>query len=167
MADARHSGGTTTSHTIMVEPLGRLLAAVPADAPHEAYVSAVVEDNILGKATLGGRKRTLRYLRELYLLRPEGLRPPPGATVPNGAADAACAGGVGIVRRVLPPHHGAPPVGSGKGPLPLKLAMTDPSTPMPPVLLRSGNTDVPLARGGWSGRTTSVLHVDTRPREGL
>jgi hypothetical protein len=67
------SGGPTTSHTIVVPALQALLEAVPPEAPLEAYESAAVEDNVLGKATLGARKRTFRYLRELYLLRPDSI----------------------------------------------------------------------------------------------
>ena len=38
-----------------------------------AYERAVLDDNVLGKDTVGARQRTLRYLRELYLLRPDSL----------------------------------------------------------------------------------------------
>lgn len=67
------SGGTNTSHTILVEALSALLDAVPADALHTAYVQATIEGNVLGKDTEGARRRTFRYLRELYLLRPDSL----------------------------------------------------------------------------------------------
>lgn len=67
------SGGTNTSHTIVVGALTSLLAAVPADAPRAAYDEAVLEANVLGKDTDAARKRTYRYLRELYLLRPDSL----------------------------------------------------------------------------------------------
>jgi hypothetical protein len=67
------SGGTNTSHTIVVAALAALLDAVRADAPREAYEQAAVEANVLGKATDGSRRRTYRYLRELYLLRPDSL----------------------------------------------------------------------------------------------
>jgi hypothetical protein len=63
------SGGTNTSHTIVVSSLQRLLAAVDRDADAEEFERAVLVDNVLGKETVGSRKRTLRYLRELYLLR--------------------------------------------------------------------------------------------------
>jgi hypothetical protein len=65
------SGGTNTSHTIVVAALRRLLAEVPRDAPAEAYERAAIEDNVLGKDTIASRRRTFRYLRELYLLRPD------------------------------------------------------------------------------------------------
>ena len=63
------SGGATTSHTILVGALTTVLATVPERAELDEYAAAVLEDNILGKATQGARKRTFRYLRELYLLR--------------------------------------------------------------------------------------------------
>jgi hypothetical protein len=67
------SGGTNTSHTIVVGALSALLDAVPPDAPQRAYLKAAVEANVLGKDTEGARSRTYRYLRELYLLRPDSL----------------------------------------------------------------------------------------------
>ncbi len=67
------SGGTNTSHTIVVGALTALLEAVPPDAPAAAYEEAALEANALGKATEGSRRRTFRYLRELYLLRPDSL----------------------------------------------------------------------------------------------
>jgi hypothetical protein len=67
------SGGTNTSHTIVAGSLGALLEAVPADAPPTAYEHAAREANVLGKDTEGARRRTYRYLRELYLLRPDSL----------------------------------------------------------------------------------------------
>jgi len=67
------SGGTNTSHTIVVAALAALLDAVPAAAPPHAYERAVLEANVLGKDTDGARRRTYRYLRELYLLRPDSL----------------------------------------------------------------------------------------------
>jgi hypothetical protein len=67
------SGGPNTSHTIIVKALTGLLDAVPTDAPPSAYKHAVIEANVLGKATDGSRRRTYRYLRELYLLRHNSL----------------------------------------------------------------------------------------------
>jgi hypothetical protein len=67
------SGGTNTSHTIVFSALAALLSAVPPSAPAAAYKKASVEDNVLGKNTDGARRRTYRYLRELYLLRPDSL----------------------------------------------------------------------------------------------
>lgn len=67
------SGGATTSHTIVVPALQRLLDAVDTHASAEDYDRAVLDDNVLAKDTAGARKRTLRYLRELYLLRPDAV----------------------------------------------------------------------------------------------
>jgi len=67
------SGGANTSHTIVVPALVTLLAHVPANAPHEVYEHAALIENVLGKGTDGARKRTFRYLRELYQLRPESI----------------------------------------------------------------------------------------------
>lgn len=61
---------TTASHTIGIPHLVELLRAVPADAPHETYRSAVVDDNVLGRPTQTGRQRSFRHLRELYFLDP-------------------------------------------------------------------------------------------------
>jgi hypothetical protein len=67
------SGGPNTSHTIMAGALGALLTAVPSDARFTDYERAALDSNVLGKQTDGARRRTLRYLRELYLLRPDAL----------------------------------------------------------------------------------------------
>jgi hypothetical protein len=64
------AGGANTSHTIAVDLLSRLLDAVPVGAPHEDYIRAAVDANVLGRSTLEGRRRAVRYLRELYLLEP-------------------------------------------------------------------------------------------------
>jgi hypothetical protein len=67
------SGGPNTSHTIVAGALTALLDAVPAHAPPAAYEQAALQANVLGKETEGARRRTLRYLKELYLLRPNSL----------------------------------------------------------------------------------------------
>lgn len=67
------SGGTNTSHTIVVPALVTLLGAVKPDADASTYEQAVIKQNVLGKATAGSRQRTLRYLRELYQLRPDSI----------------------------------------------------------------------------------------------
>jgi hypothetical protein len=67
------SGGTNTSHTIVVPALEQLLGSIDRHADPGAYERAVLEQNVLGKDTAGARKRTLRYLRELYLLRPDSI----------------------------------------------------------------------------------------------
>src|SRR4051812_42057130 len=68
-----HSGGATTSHTIVVPALQRLLGAAGHDDDALMLERAVLEDNVLGKDTVGARRRTLRYLRELYILRDDSL----------------------------------------------------------------------------------------------
>jgi hypothetical protein len=67
------SGGPNTSHTIVIGALTALLGGVPADAPPAAYEQAALDANVLSKDTEGARRRTFRYLRELYLLRPDSL----------------------------------------------------------------------------------------------
>jgi len=67
------SGGPNTSHTIVVGALTALLDVVPVAAPPAAYGQAALDANVLGKDTDGARRRTFRYLRELYLLRPDSL----------------------------------------------------------------------------------------------
>jgi len=73
IVDGRRPGGANTSHTIAIELLKRLLAAVPLEAPREAYLRAAIEANVLGRATVEGRRRAVRYLRELYLLDPSRI----------------------------------------------------------------------------------------------
>jgi len=63
------SGGPNTSHTIVVGALAALLDAVPSGARHVEYERAALEGNVLGKQTEAARRRTFRYLKELYLLR--------------------------------------------------------------------------------------------------
>ncbi len=70
---ADRPGGTNTSHTIGVDHLRALLAAVPQDATKKEYERIAVEENVLGRTTQAGRARTFRYLRELYLLDPQRL----------------------------------------------------------------------------------------------
>lgn len=65
------SGGTNTSHTIVVPALVQLLSSVDRSADAGEYERSVLAENVLGKETAGSRQRTLRYLRELYLLRPD------------------------------------------------------------------------------------------------
>lgn len=71
IADGTVSGGTNTSHTVVVHALRALLAEIPSNGDASAYERAVLEDNVLGKSTEGARRRTYRYLKELYLLRPD------------------------------------------------------------------------------------------------
>lgn len=71
IVDGTVAGGANTSHTIALDHLVSLLAAVPATVGRAAYEEAAIEQNILGRSTFEGRRRTFRYLRELYLLEPE------------------------------------------------------------------------------------------------
>ena len=73
MVRGDHSGGATTSHTIIVASLQLLLAGAGVRATAAEYERAVLEDNVLGKDTIESRRRTLRYLRELYLLRADAI----------------------------------------------------------------------------------------------
>lgn len=58
--------GTHTSRTIMLRELTDLLETVPANGDREAYATAIVEENALGKQTAATRRLTLQRLRELY-----------------------------------------------------------------------------------------------------
>jgi hypothetical protein len=73
IVSATRSGGANTSHTIVVPALRQLLKSVPVDADIADYERAALFDNVLGKETAGARKRTFRYLKELYLLRADSI----------------------------------------------------------------------------------------------
>jgi hypothetical protein len=62
--------GTHTSRTIMLDELEVLLSAAPVDAARDAYVAAVVDDNVLGKSTVATRKLSIQRLSELYVFDP-------------------------------------------------------------------------------------------------
>lgn len=66
-------GGPSTSQTIMVSSLQRLLAELAADAPPIAYRAAVIDENVLAKATTSGREWAFRQLRRFYALDPHSL----------------------------------------------------------------------------------------------
>lgn len=68
-----HSGGATTSHTIVVPALEVVLASVGTAGTFAQFQRAVLEENVLGKNTAGARRRMLRYLRELYVLAEDSL----------------------------------------------------------------------------------------------
>ena len=59
-------GGPSTSQTIMVSSLQRVLSLLPPDAPRGAYRSAVMEENVLAKDTTSGREWAFRQLRRFY-----------------------------------------------------------------------------------------------------
>lgn len=62
--------GTHTSRTIMFKELELLFEDQELNAPREAYVSAIIEQNCLGKRTVSTRKLTCQRLSELYGLDP-------------------------------------------------------------------------------------------------
>ena len=59
-----------TSRTIMLAELGDLLAAVPSGADRADYTAAIVDENVLGKATVATRRWTNQRLGEVYALDP-------------------------------------------------------------------------------------------------
>jgi hypothetical protein len=61
-------GGAHISRTMMLTELNAVLAAVPAGSPPEGYRAAILQRNVLGKATDSTRQKSLRHLRELYEL---------------------------------------------------------------------------------------------------
>src|SRR5262249_28119075 len=63
-------GSVHQSRTIMLEELGLLLDALPTDASADRYRRAILEDNVLGKATRSTRQKTAEYLTALYALDP-------------------------------------------------------------------------------------------------
>jgi hypothetical protein len=67
------SGGPSTSQTIMVGSLQRLLAQLPPDSSPAAYREAVTKLNVLGKETASGREWAFRQLRRFYALDPGSL----------------------------------------------------------------------------------------------
>lgn len=62
--------GTHTSRTMMLSELTELLAAVPQSAARSVYEAAVIDENVLGKATTATRRLTVQRLSELYGLDP-------------------------------------------------------------------------------------------------
>ena len=54
----------------MLAELTELLSVVPVDSEREAYESAVVHENVLGKSTDATRRQTIQRLSELYGLDP-------------------------------------------------------------------------------------------------
>jgi hypothetical protein len=62
--------GTHTSRTIMFKELDLLLKDQEQGAPREADVSAIIDQNCLGKKTVSTRKLTCQRLSELYGLDP-------------------------------------------------------------------------------------------------
>lgn len=67
----RAGQGPHTSRTMMLAEVEHLFAETPPQASVADYREAVVDENILGKATAASRQRVFRALRELYALDPE------------------------------------------------------------------------------------------------
>jgi hypothetical protein len=63
--------GTHTSRTIMLDELRAMLSNCRPDATRDSYLSAIQEDNCLGKRTSATRKLSSQRLSELYALDPE------------------------------------------------------------------------------------------------
>jgi hypothetical protein len=59
-----------TSRTMMLGELSLLLAKVSANGKVDSYLSAIVDENALGKPTQTTRQRTAKRLEELYSLDP-------------------------------------------------------------------------------------------------
>ena len=62
------AGGPHISRTIMLAELEAVLASVPLGSSVADYREAILQRNVLGKATDSTRKESLRRLRELYAL---------------------------------------------------------------------------------------------------
>lgn len=67
----RTGQGPHTSRTMMLAEVEHLFAETPAQASLVEYREAIVDENVLGKATAASRQRVFRALRELYALDPE------------------------------------------------------------------------------------------------
>jgi hypothetical protein len=63
-------GSVHASRTIMLGELSLLLNGVPPDAPASRYREAIVDENLLGKATRSTRLKTTEHLTALYALDP-------------------------------------------------------------------------------------------------
>nr|MBL8410225.1 DUF1819 family protein [Dechloromonas sp.] len=64
------TGGAISSRTAMLEEFETLMGAVPPDAGAEAYRQAILDENVLHKATASNREKTFKFLRRLYALDP-------------------------------------------------------------------------------------------------
>ena len=62
--------GTHTSRTIMLDELRSVLVNCEPDAARDDYLSAIREDNCLGKRTAATRRLSSQRLSELYGLDP-------------------------------------------------------------------------------------------------
>lgn len=64
------NGGAISSRTAMLEEFSALLAVVPAESDANRYRLAILDDNVLHKATASNREKTFKFLRRLYALDP-------------------------------------------------------------------------------------------------
>ncbi|MBA7476172.1 hypothetical protein ES707_11551 [subsurface metagenome] len=62
--------GAHTARTIMFREISTLLSATDADASFDEIKGKVVEDNLLQKASISGRKKSFSYLKKAYGLDP-------------------------------------------------------------------------------------------------
>jgi hypothetical protein len=63
-------GSVHLSRTVMLGELSLVLDGVPAASPASRYREAIVEENLLGKATRSTRLKTAEHLTALYALDP-------------------------------------------------------------------------------------------------
>jgi hypothetical protein len=63
-------GSVHLSRTIMLGELSLVLDGVPPDALASRYRQAIIEENLLGKATRSTRIKTTKHLTALYALAP-------------------------------------------------------------------------------------------------
>lgn len=68
LSDLLRDFRTHASKTMMLAELALLLEATPADAAPDDYRGAVLEDNVLLKKSDSTRNKSLKHLRELYVL---------------------------------------------------------------------------------------------------
>ena len=64
-------GGALSSRTAMFDELQQLLSAVAVNADATSYRRAILEDNLLHKASASNREKTYKFLRSLYGLDPQ------------------------------------------------------------------------------------------------
>ncbi|WP_011393727.1 hypothetical protein [Neomoorella thermoacetica] len=65
--------GTHTSRTIMLDELSLLLRECVENATRDDYITAIIDNNCLGKRTAATRRLTSQRMRELYALDPSLL----------------------------------------------------------------------------------------------
>lgn len=65
------TGGAISSRTAMLEEFEVLMASVSGDGNASCFRHAILEENVLHKATASNRDKTYKFLRRLYALDPE------------------------------------------------------------------------------------------------